>query len=124
MNLAEKFNHDFKKGNFKLFDSNGNKIYYENSNEYWFKKEFDSNGKTSYYVDSTGYWVKTEFDSKGNQIFFEDSKGFWSEKEFDSKGNLIYYENSNGEIEDSRPTSSCKDKIVEIDGKKYQLKEI
>jgi len=68
--------------------------------------------------------VKKEFDSNGNVIYFEDSTGFWVKKEFDSNGNQIYYENSDGRVEDNRPTSPCNGKIVEIDGKKYQLKEI
>jgi len=53
----------------------GNVIYYENSDGYWFKREFDSNGKKTYYEDFTGYWVKREFDSDGNQTFFENSDG-------------------------------------------------
>ena len=83
MTLAEKFNHDFKNGAFKLFDSNGNEIYHENI---------------------IGFWWKSEFDSNGNEIYFENSY--------------------DGVIFDKRPTPSYKDKIVEIDGKKYQLKEI
>ena len=69
--------------------------------------------------------MKKEFDSNGNVIYFEDSTGFWVKKEFDSKGKEIYYENSDrGVVYDNRPTSPCNGKIVEIDGKKYQLKEI
>jgi hypothetical protein len=54
--IAELLKHDFKKGSLYLYDSNGNKIYYE---------------------DSDGYWEKREYDSKGNQIYYEDSDGFW-----------------------------------------------
>ena len=103
MKLAKKFNHDFKNGNFSLYDSNGNEIYYETP---------------------TGSWYKSEYDSNGNEIFYEDSKGYWFKEEFDSNGKSTYYENSHGEIQDNRPTSPCNGKIVEIDGKKYQLKEI
>ena len=42
---------------------------------------------------------------------------------YDTNGNEIYYENSNGYIIDNRPKESCNGKVVEIDGKKYQLKE-
>ena len=82
MNLAEKFNHDFKCGghNFSLYDSNGNEIY------------------------------------------FETSTGFWFKKEYDSDGNLIYWENKHGVIEDNRPTQTGT--VIEIDGKKYVLKEV
>jgi hypothetical protein len=39
-----------------LYDSNGNEIYYENSDGYWWKQEYDeSNGNRIYYEDSTGY---------------------------------------------------------------------
>ena len=82
MKVAQLLKHDFSKGSLYLYDSNGNKIYFE---------------------DSNGYWVKQEFDANGNRI---------------------YYENSKGTIIDKRPKKSCNGKVVEIDGKKYQLKEV
>jgi uncharacterized membrane protein len=124
MTIAEKFNHNFKNGPFKLFDSNGNKIYHENSMGFWSKREYDSNGNKTHYEDSEEYWSKNEYDSNGNLIYFKDSTGFWSKSEFDSNGNEIYYENSNGMVEDNRSTPTCNGKIVEIDGKKYELKEV
>jgi len=81
MTIAQLLKHDFNKGSLFLYDSNLNKIYYE---------------------DSTGYWDKIEYDSNGNIIYFEDSLGF---------------------INDNRPKPSCEGKVVEIDGKRYQLKE-
>ena len=104
MNLAKKFNHDFKNGAFKLFDSNGNEIYHENIIGFWSKSEYDSNGREIFYKNINGYWYKKEFDSNGNEIYFESSR--------------------DGVIFDKRPTTSCNGKILEIDGKKYQLKEI
>ena len=103
MTLAEKFNHNFENGAFKLFNSNGKLIYLENPN---------------------GYWFKYEYDLKGNQTYYENSNKYWSKYEYDSNGNEIYREYSNGYIEDNRPTSPCNGKIVEIDGKKYELKEV
>ena len=41
MNLVKFFNHDFKNGDFKLYDKNNNQIYFEDSNKFWWKKEFD-----------------------------------------------------------------------------------
>ena len=103
MNLAKKFNHDFKNGGFGLYDSNGNEIYFEDPYG-WFKKEYDSNG---------------------NKIYFENSYGVWCKYEYDSNGNETYFEDSNGYVEDTRPTSPCNvGKIVEIDGKKYELTEV
>ena len=101
--VAQLLKHDFKKGSLYLYDSNDNQIYYENS---------------------TGYWYKYEYDSNGKEIYFEDSNGYWDKRDYDSNGNRIYYENSNGEIIDNRPKPSCEGKVVEIDGRKYQLKEL
>ena len=106
------------------YNSNGNLIYYENSVGYWEKHEYDSNGNEIYFETSNGYWLKREYDSNGNKIYFENSNGSWIKYEYDSNGNKIYSENSNGKVIDNRPKPSCEGKIVEIDGKKYQLKEV
>jgi len=82
------------------------------------------NGKQIYWEDSNGFWAKSEYDSNSNEIYFENSDGFWTKREFDSNSNEIYYENSNGTVIDNRPKQSCEGKVVEIDGKKYQLKEV
>jgi hypothetical protein len=63
------------------------------------------------------------YDSNNNLIYLENSNGFWSKYEYNDNGNEIYREDSNGYIIDNRPKSSCNGKVVEIDGKKYQLKE-
>lgn len=84
---------------FEIKDNNGNRIYYEYSDEVWVKKEYDSNGK---------------------QIYFENSGGFWSKSEYNSNGKEIYYETSKGTIEDNRP-NPCDGKLVEVDGIKYKL---
>ena len=101
--VSQFLKHDFKKGSLHLYDSNSNQIYYESSD---------------------GIWYKRKFDSDGNRIYHESSNGYWIKREFDSNGNKIYSENSFGTITDNRPKQSCDGKIVEIDGKKYQLKEI
>jgi hypothetical protein len=104
MTVAQILKHDFKsKGSLYLYDSNGNCIYHEYSDGYWYKREFDVNG---------------------NRIYFESSSGYWSKYEYDSNKKQIYYENSNGKIIDKRPKASCDGKVVEIDGKKYKLTEI
>ena len=66
---------------FSVYDSNGNKVYYENSN---------------------GLWIKREYDSNNNQVYFEDSDGYWSKREYDSNDNVVYSENSYGLINDDR----------------------
>jgi len=109
---------------FEIIDKNGNEIYYENSDGYCEKSEYDFNGKTIYFENSNGYWVKREFDSNGNEIYFENSRGVWVKQEYNSNGNVIYCENSDGKVIDNRPKPSCEGKVIEIDGKKYQLKEV
>ena len=84
----------------------------------------DKNGNEIYFEYSDGFWGKSEYDSNGNKIYYENSDGFWSKREYDSNGNKIYWEDSDGDVEDNRPNPSCEGKIVEIDGKKYQLKEV
>ena len=37
-----------------VYDINGNRIYYENSDGYWFKKEYDINGNIIYFEDGNG----------------------------------------------------------------------
>ena len=55
-----------------------------------------------------------EYDSNGKEIHYKNSNGdeFWC----DSKGNRITKK------EFDKLNSSCDGKVVEIDGKKYQLK--
>ena len=83
----------------------------------------DKNGREIYRELSDGYWSKYEYDSNGDEIYFEDSDGYWIKREYDSNGNIIYWENSTGRTFDNRH-KSCEGKIVEIDGKKYELKEM
>ena len=98
--IAQQLN--IKEFPFRIRDKNGNEIYLENSNGFWYKRELDSNG---------------------NEIYYENSDGFWCKGEYDSNGNRIYYESSRGKIRDNRP-KGCEGKVVEIDGKKYKLTEV
>jgi len=54
MKVAQLLKHDFSKGPLYLYDTNGNKIYFEDSNGYWVKQEFDANGNRIYYENSMG----------------------------------------------------------------------
>jgi glucan-binding YG repeat protein len=83
----------------------------------------DKNGNKIYYEDSNGSWLKREYDKNGNKIYSENSDGFWCKLEYDKNGKEIYFEDSNGIIEDNRP-KTCNGKVVEIDGKKYKLTEL
>ena len=35
----------------------------------------DSNGNTLYWEDSNGFWLKYEYDNQGNKIYIENSFG-------------------------------------------------
>jgi hypothetical protein len=85
-----------------VYNTNGNRIYYETSNGSWVKYEYDTNGNKIYSEDSNGFWRKYEYDTNDNQIYSEDSNGYWYKKEYDEQGREVYYENSNGVIEDNR----------------------
>ena len=88
------------------------------------KQEYDANNNCIYFENSNGYWSKREYNDNGNEIYCEYSSGLWYKQEYDVNGNQIYFENSYGKISDNRPKASCDGKVVEIDGKKYQLKEV
>ena len=79
----------------EIKDKDGNIVYSENSDGYWYKSEYDSKGNQTYSENSDGFWVKREFNSKGNQTYAENSNGYWFKREYDSNGNRTYYENSN-----------------------------
>ena len=54
MTVAQLLKHDFKKGSLYFHDPNGNQIYYENSDGYWYKQEYDANGNGIYWENSDG----------------------------------------------------------------------
>ena len=62
-----------------LYDEQGNKLYYENADGYWWK---------SMYI--------------GNEEYHENADGYWYKQMYDEQGNIVYYENSEGEIQDIR----------------------
>jgi YD repeat-containing protein len=122
--IAQQINWDFEtNGNLELKDKNGNRIYFENSDGFWVKREYDSQGNVTYYESSSGFWSKREYDSQGNRIYYEHSNGFWGKWEYDYQGKEIYYEDSDGTIEDNRP-KHCDGKVVEIEGVKYKLTKV
>ena len=125
MTLAQSYKKQFGKVSypFRIYDSKGKEVYYEDSDDYWWKREYDSNGNETYFEDSNDYWEKREYGANGKLTYFEDSDDYWWKYEYDSNGNEIYAEDSDGVKRDKRK-SSCEGKVVEIDGKKYELKEL
>lgn len=90
MTIAQQLN--IKEFPFSIKDSNGNMIYWENSD---------------------GLWNKREYDSNRNRIYWENSDGLWVKREYDSNGNEIYIEDSNGKIRDNRPKTEIQ-KAIEL----------
>ena len=86
----------------KIYNQNGNVIYFENYDGFWVKIEYDENGNKIYIERTSGYWVKYKYDDIGNQIYYEDYDGNWFKKEYDENGKRIYYERSDGYIVDNR----------------------
>jgi hypothetical protein len=117
--LSKVFNQEVTVENKYIFDSNNNKIYYENSDGFWYKQEYDSNNNLIYHENSDGYWFKREYDLNNNEIYFEDSRGSWSKREYDLNNNEIYYENSNGEIIDNRSNNPINENIDITPEEKY-----
>jgi YD repeat-containing protein len=110
-------------------------VVIENGREYW--RKYDANGNCIHYKDSDDYEYWYEYDSNGNHIHFKDSNGYKKWYEYDSNGNMIHsksldgeehwYDSNGNEItkeEFARIHGSCDGKIVTIEGKNYQLKEI
>jgi len=79
-----------------IYDTNGNIIYYEDSDGYWTKWVYDTNGYEIYEEHSDGYWYKYEYDNNGNLIYKEYSSSIWIKWEYDKYGNKIYKEDSTG----------------------------
>lgn len=109
MTIAQQLN--IKEFPFSIKDSNGNMIYWENSDGLWVKREYNSNGNEIYIEDSNEHWSKCEYDSNGNEIYWEHSNGYWSKCEYDSDGNEIYYESSHGTVIDNRPKTEIQKAI-------------
>ena len=94
--LSKLYNQPVTIGDNYVYDKNGNMIYYEDIDGYWYKREYDTNNNEIYFEDSNGYWAKREYDNQNNLIYREDSDGYWGKREYNSNGKIIYYENSNG----------------------------
>ena len=73
----------------------------------------DDNGNLVYHEDSDGYWWKLQYDDANNLVYHEDSYGYWCKKEFDDANNVVYYEDSSGYISDKRPKSKAMAKVAE-----------
>ena len=84
----------------------------------------DANGNQTYYEYSDGYWYKHEYNANDNVTYYEDSDGYWYKHEYNANDNVTYYEDSDGDKIGTPRSQSCDGKVIEIDGKRYQLKEL
>jgi len=60
---------------FEIDDKNDNLIYFQDSYDYWWKREYDKNGNEIYFENSSNFWWKSEYDENNNEIYHEDSDG-------------------------------------------------
>ncbi len=131
----------YKKRDIKYFDYNTDKEFpYEEIDQHpeWYKEEYNSDGNRIYYEDCDGWWGRWEYDANGWLIYYENSDGVivddrdqiqeglmlgykkfpdryfdsltriefpkseinkhirWYKKEYDNNGMLIYKENYKG----------------------------
>ena len=100
--LSKLFNQPVTIRDNRIYDTNGNLNYSENSAGRWIKNGYDEQGNLNYSENSDGYWSKYEYDTNGNEIYYEQSDGFWIKQEYDTNGNKIYHEDSDGYIRDNR----------------------
>ena len=112
--LSKLFNQKVKYENrypypFRIFDSNNNEIYieesYEDDNDEIEHIELGLPVEASWYGSWYGFWSKREYDENNNRIYQLDSTGFWIKREYDSNNNEIYYEDSTGTIIDNRSSN-------------------
>lgn len=92
----------YKDNSLSIFNKKDNLIYSESSYGYWIKREYDINDNEIYYENSDNIYYKTKWDKYGNLIYFKSSDGCWWKKEYDKNNNQIYFENSSGVIMDNR----------------------
>ena len=107
---------------FEVYDEKGNVIYWEVSNDYWYKWEYDEKGNEIYFENSNGCWSKSKHNEKGYVIYYENNKGYWAKWEYNEKGKAIYYENSKGKILDEREKELTIEEIEKLLGYKIKIK--
>ena len=113
---------------FVIKDDQGNVIYLEDSDGYWYKSKHDK-GNEIYFENSDGFWVKRGYNDQGNEIYYEDSKGYWRKREYNDQGNVIYSIDSKGFILDNRPKPMIEltlediAKLKGVDVRQIRIKE-
>ena len=62
--------------------------------------------------------------ANGYPTYYENHDGYWCRWEYDKNGKETYYENIYGRTEGTPRSQSCGGKVIEVDGRKYKLKEL
>ena len=107
----------------EIKNTNGKETYFEASDGFWVQREYNEQGNETYYEDSDGYRWRKEYDKGDNEIYYKDSAGYWGRWEYDEHGKQTYYEDSTGNKSGTKRTS-CNNKIIAVDGKKYKLTKV
>ena len=74
-----------------------------------FPFRIDVDSQRVYFENSDGYWYKKEYQD-GYEVYCETSDGYWVKREWQD-GNKVYYENSYGYIRDNRTKSKAQAKV-------------
>jgi YD repeat-containing protein len=61
-------------------DKNGNEIYLQNENGYWYEKTYDDNNKVLTYKNSDGAWCEYTYNENGNELTCKNSDGYYKIK--------------------------------------------
>ena len=62
--------------NMNIYDKSGRLLYNENINtKYWEERVYNSDGERVFYENSKGFWLKREYDENGEVVYYEDSSG-------------------------------------------------
>ena len=60
----------------KIEDENGNQTYFENSNDFWSRREYDEKGNATYYENSEGNEWPTKRGSYSGKVIEVDGKKY------------------------------------------------
>ncbi len=126
MKLSEFFQHDFKNGEFNLFDKNGKLVYREfppdkkDPDGFWAKYIKREDGLCSYMEFSNGYWAKHEYNEAGQEVSKKCSDGYWWIQEYDSDGNETVCTCSDDKYSEMEVCISDFDEICQKNIKDYK----
>jgi hypothetical protein len=77
-------------------DKNGNEIYYQNSDGYYYERTYSNTHCPLTYKNSNGDWTETTYDEDDNVLTYKKSDGFWAESTYGDDANELTYKDSDG----------------------------